>query len=199
MPSDALKALQDIGEEFHTMLGVCVGAWASVDSELFRIFRQCIGPADQAAIIYYRSPGIDVRFKMTDEIVRSLLPKRQRKSGGHDHASVGAWRTAYQNYDKLLGVRRRLAHQPVRVRFDPNLPRNMLLDKAPRTWLEIYPSEHERTREQAAELQPLDLNDLKNHLVAVSQLAGRLHEFYSDVLTKHVAAPVRPDLQQSQD
>jgi len=37
-------------------------------------------PYDQCAIIYYHNPGLDVRLGLTDEIVRSVLPKRERSN-----------------------------------------------------------------------------------------------------------------------
>ena len=85
---------QELGEEFHLMIGECVAGWAHVDDELFRIFHHCVGPLVQCSIIYYRTPGLDVRFALVDEIVGSVLPKRERRSGGHDHPSVKAWKTA---------------------------------------------------------------------------------------------------------
>ena len=36
-----------------------VAAWAEVDDWLFRIFRDRVGPYDQSAVIYYRTPGLD--------------------------------------------------------------------------------------------------------------------------------------------
>jgi hypothetical protein len=56
-------------DEFHRVMGSCIAAWAQVDDQLFRIFRSCIGPYDQSAVIYYRTPGLDVRLALVDEIV----------------------------------------------------------------------------------------------------------------------------------
>jgi hypothetical protein len=50
------SASQREADEFHMMLGYCIAAWADVDDLLFRIFRECIGPHLQCAIIYYKTP-----------------------------------------------------------------------------------------------------------------------------------------------
>jgi len=94
------------------MIGHCIAEWASVDDELFNIFQNCVGPRDQSAIIYFRIPSLSTRFDLTDEIVRSVLPRptRPRKSGGHDHPSVKAWDAAKNGYQPLLGIRSRIAH-----------------------------------------------------------------------------------------
>jgi hypothetical protein len=60
------------------MVGYCIAAWADVDEQLFRIFQDCVGPLEQSAIIYYKTPGLDARFTLTNEIVRSILPKRPK-------------------------------------------------------------------------------------------------------------------------
>jgi hypothetical protein len=66
-----------------------------VDDELFRIFRDCVGPYEQSAIIYYRTPTLNARLGLTEEIVQSVLPKRPKKSGGHYHPSVKAWNRGF--------------------------------------------------------------------------------------------------------
>src|SRR5580704_18065915 len=108
MPDEPPKSGQELGDEFHAMVGYCIAEWASVDDELFQIFRHCVGPIEQSAIIYYRTPGLKPRLDLTEELVKSVLPKRTKKSGGHDPAVA--------DFEKLLGTRRRIAHQPIMVR-----------------------------------------------------------------------------------
>ena len=88
------SAADQEADKFHMMLGYCISAWAEVDDLLFRIFRDCVGPYEQCAIIYYKTPGLEARFSLTDEIVKSVLPKKL--PGEHDHPSVQAWNRLYQ-------------------------------------------------------------------------------------------------------
>jgi hypothetical protein len=186
MTDEKPKTWQELGDEFHMMVGYCVAEWAGVDDELFRIFRECVGPHEQSAIIYYRTPGLDVRFGLTDEIVRSVLPKRPKKSGSHDHPSVRAWVAAKGDYPNLLGMRRRIAHHPIMIRQEP-FRVGMAAGESPPSWFEIYVSQHEGLRKKSSNLPALRIDDLKTHLIAVNQLKGRLHRFFYDVLTKRAA------------
>lgn len=184
------KTQQELADEFHMMVGYCIAKWARVDDELFQIFRDCIGPYEQSAIIYYRTPGLDLRFGLTSEIVMSILPKPQ-KPGVHEHPSVKAWKTATDDFENLLSTRRRIAHQPVKMETGRHQfagPFNTtLFNTLPPSWFEIYVNQHERLRKRSAKLPPLRIPDLKSHLIAVDSLAQRLNHFYHTVLTKRAA------------
>jgi hypothetical protein len=188
---------QEESDKFHMMVGYCVSAWASVDEQLFRIFEHCVGPRIQCAIIYYKTPGLEPRFSLTDEIVRSVLP--QNKSGQHDHSSVIAWENAIKHRHKLLGTRRRIAHHAVAVRikyeglgggfsgapfgsvpFSGGGPPHGKIS----SWVELYMSQHEKARGINANVSPLLIADLKTHYADVGTMADQLLRFFIDVLTK---------------
>lgn len=64
-------------EEFLMWIGTCITAWAKVEEQLFGICEHCLGArTDRAAIVYYRTPTIDSRVLLVDELVRTVLPKR---------------------------------------------------------------------------------------------------------------------------
>ena len=177
MSDQSKSASQQEADNFHMMLGYCIVAWADVDEILFRIFRDCLGPYEQSAIIYYRTPGLDVRFKLTDEIVKSLFPKK--KPGEHNHQSILAWQKAIKGHGDLLGVRRRLAHHPTQVRM--NILEGGAFNTAPFnaevtafSWVESYVGDHEKMRGQAgSEKPPLRFKDLEDHHEAVGAMADR--------------------------
>jgi hypothetical protein len=190
------------------MIGQCIAEWARVDDELFRIFRDCVGPYEQCAIIYYRTPGLNVRLGLTDEIVRSVLPNRQKNSKQRDHPYVTEWKEIYKEFDSLLGIRRRIAHHPVeikqmpmafgfgeagdRVGFDQG-PFGDFSAQWPESWFEIYVSQHERLRKKAAGLTPLLVTDLRAHLFATGALSSRLRKFFYEMLTKPAEASLPPE------
>jgi hypothetical protein len=147
---------------------------------------------------FYRTPGIDVRFGLTDEIVQSVLPQRTREDGGHDHSSVKAWKKAVGRYSELLGARRRIAHHPSTIRIG-GLNLDTQLDGMSLSWFEIYVGDNERLRKKEANIQALKIADLKAHLRAVMALRDRLYRFYCDVLTKPHEGPQPIDPPQSMD
>lgn len=175
--------------EFHLAIGKCISAWAWVDEGLFQLFAACVKPRTQAAIIYYRTPGLEVRLGLTDEIVRSVLPKPGRKNGGHDHQHVKEWAVLRNEIQKLLETRRRVAHHPVHVSFwgveedETGKVSDVDLDA---TSFEIYVSAHERDRNPAKEWNALSIGDLNEHHTAVRAMEEKLDQFLS-VLVQYYA------------
>jgi hypothetical protein len=195
MAAGSTRSWQDVQTEFHLMVGYCITDWARVDDSLFAIFRACLGPIEQSAIIYYRTPALDLRFKLTDELVLSVLPKRVRKSGGHDHPDVKAWKKAIEGHSDLLSVRRRIAHHPVDATYKTG-PHSALIGAAiPGSSMpgnadlvpsfEIYASAQERLRSKEKNEMPLGVGDLKTHRVQVNQLRDRLHAFLAGTFAAH--------------
>lgn len=193
------KTMQELGDEFLQMIGNCITEWAAVEEQLFEICLMCLGsPRDRAAIVYYRTPSIDARLSLADELVKAALPKRTRKDGGHDHADVAHWRELEKECRGLLPVRNRIAHHPVGPRFMMRggfgsagfLARGMEPPKlTTETWFEIYVSQNEQLREGAAKKRPLRIKALWDHLLATDRIKGGLHQFRYVRLPPHISNP----------
>jgi hypothetical protein len=164
-------------------LGYCIAEWANLEEQLFLICRDCLGSYEQAAIVYYRQPGIDVRIQMVDELVRSILPRKQ--SGEHDHEDVKIWHQLFKGIKKLLSVRRRIAHQPVRT--SQNALAILVMGTAQKFVVgnpAVSMSRHEEKRGRGLEDKPILLADLKTHLAEVKIVTAALSNFL-DILEKH--------------
>ena len=123
MPKEPPKSWQELGDEFHMHIGYCVAAWARIEDELFRICRACLKcPAEQVAIVYYRTPTIDARIQLLDELLSTVFPKPARISGGHRHEAIKRWEKISGKLTELLRMRNRLAHHPVAVRTTYSVP-----------------------------------------------------------------------------
>jgi hypothetical protein len=197
------KTLQQIADEFLLMLGNCITQWASVEEELFEICLACLGCArGRAAIVYYKTPSIDARLNLVDELVATVLPRRQHRSGGHDHADLKIWKVIQKEFRSLLQTRNRLAHHPVGPRtlsrggFGASAATALGIpapELSTSTWFEVYISQNERLRERSAELPPLRIDDLWDHLVSTNKVSGSLHRFRYEILLKHVGPSAQPD------
>src|SRR2546421_3776939 len=78
--------------EFYMYVGLCITAWAKVDEELFDILVDVLGTTRQlGSIIYYRITMLSGRLALVDELTLSVLPKSEKKNGGHHHALVVEW------------------------------------------------------------------------------------------------------------
>jgi hypothetical protein len=100
--------------EVYRNIGLCITEWASVETQLFCLCSFALQISTQrVAIIYYRTPTIDARLSLTDELVRTALPQRQKKNGGHDPAIVKEWAGIVSDCRALLPIRNHLAHWPI--------------------------------------------------------------------------------------
>jgi hypothetical protein len=153
---------QRLGDEFFLMVGNCITEWARVEDALFNICWRCLGGSKEtAAIVYYRTPSIDVRMSLTDELVKSVLPKRARKSGGHDHSDVKLWNDIETDFRDLQQPRNQIAHHPVTVqqrRFSAN---DAVGTPIFESWFEIYVSQAEQLRERSTRFKPMRVDDLR--------------------------------------
>jgi hypothetical protein len=182
------KIWQDLGDQFTLMVGNCITQWALVEDALFEIcWRALQSPRERAAIVYYRSPTIDTRMNLTDELVRSALPKRERQSGGHDHPDIKLWDKLVSDFKKLLRIRSQIAHQPLMWRLGQTGAADPAGRPIVESWFEIYVSRTEALRAGASKYKPLRIEDLQKHLVNVSQIAGRLYDFARLTLPRHAA------------
>jgi hypothetical protein len=191
-------------DEFYMWIGHCISAWAKVEEQLFKICWQSLqAPKNQAAIVYFRIPGLDARLGLVTELVKAVLPKPQRKNGGHTPPSVRKWNGVDSAIRDRLGIRRRIAHHPVRTN-EASFPFKdndaFKGESLSFSWYEVHISEHEIARGRDATPQNLILTDLVDHDAAVLKLAGELKSFYEDVLLKHVPesdAPASPHTHRS--
>jgi hypothetical protein len=169
--------------EFLMYVGYCITTWADVEEKLFDILWKCLKcPPEQAAIVYYRTPNLDGRLSLTDELVKHALPKPKRKSGGHPHPDVKQWNELEAKFRQLLSVRRRIAHHPFHSMTFP--ASHGLLSGY--TSVQIWISEEEKLRGKADAVQPLLLGDLKAHHILILDLASSLAIFAETTLAKYV-------------
>jgi hypothetical protein len=177
--------------EFYMLVGLCIKEWSKVEERLFRFCALILGSDDEkAAIVYSRTPSIEGRLKLADELVRSILPERDKKDGGHDHLVVREWSTIQKEITKLLSMRNFLAHAPVEQKLhsstpdDPVLRTTIMPDGTKMQILRsvevmwVKTAEHERKR--GREDHRVSDSSLHHHLRTVRAVAERLHVFYKE-------------------
>lgn len=196
--ADDPKTWADLHEakqaRFYQLMGKCVSAWAFADEELFKIFCDCMGPYEQSAIVYYRIQSLATRMALTDEIVKSVLPRPPKKNGEHlNDPSLKSWKFVREEFTKLLGERSRIAHQQVHVMIaasaiDENGDVAEGADLT--TAFEIYASIHERLRETGSVNMAdyaktgLTTADLEAHYASVRGVTDALRSFRKETLQK---------------
>ena len=95
-------------------IGVCIKEWASIEHVLLQLCNLALKTTDKiASIVYFRTPSLDGRTKLTDELLLTILPAREKKDGGHDHRLVKEWTGIRKDIKNELAVRNKLAHWPL--------------------------------------------------------------------------------------
>jgi hypothetical protein len=130
---------------------------------------------------------------LVDELIRTVLPERERKDGGHDHDDVKIWERLCKEIGALLPIRNRLAHHPIQNKqlIQVALPgaepiSGAAADLLTFSWYESYISEAERLRGQHENIMPLSTVDLSAHRVEIEMIITKLDIFRSSVLSKYV-------------
>jgi hypothetical protein len=167
--------------EFYTLVGRCIGEWAHLEERLFKCCHECLGPYEQSAIVYYKTPSLEARLTLVNELVTSVLPKH--KPGEHPHQFVKIWDQLIKDIHKLLPVRRRVAHQPI-SEISNYLGYLSVVVGMEDPVFHVYGSRHERTRAKEAESKPLFKKDLEGHLKKLDGLTLRLDQFYEMLLAR---------------
>jgi hypothetical protein len=130
-------------------------------------------------------PGLDVRLGLVDEIVKSILPKKPKRGGSHEHQDVKKWNRVVKDCKSLLSFRRRVAHHPVRAQYEMKpayrinpwyLDQTSGVPKTAQASNQIYVSQNEQSRGRDDGPLPLTIIDLQQHLHAT-------HKLYSDINT----------------
>ena len=182
-------------------VGFCITAWANVDERLFEIFSSVLATKPElAAVVYYRINTLGGRLDLVSELMTHILPKPERKNGGHDHPDLIAWNTTQKEIKDLLADRTRIAHHPVEFTFertpqpdDPMQPwPTMLEDLANNSSYHIYASQSERLRGRQKDAKPLDAPALYEHAMLVQRLSRVLRKFCQNTLPAHIRGPAQP-------
>jgi hypothetical protein len=177
---DFCFAMATAFDEFYKLIGISITQWAHVEDYLFMICQKCLRNRryDLASIVYYRTPQLDSRIKLVDELIKANLPSRQKKNGGHDDIDVLEWLRVRKQLEDLLTFRRRIAHHPMRAHIDADLDDEYNI--------RIEQSFAEDLRGKGEALPQIKQCDIERHIVAVQSATGRLRHFHDLTLSKHI-------------
>jgi hypothetical protein len=183
-------------EAFYRWIGVCIKEWADVEAELFKLCGFAL-KADrrQVATVFYRTPTIDSRLMLVDELLLNLLPQREKNSG-RAHPDVTRWIKLRTTVKALLPVRNFLAHAPVETRI---FLRFGYEDKvtASQSWLQVATSANERLRGRPKKSATND--DLEAHFKQVQAVVSELRAYLDHLAGAQPAAPAQHSTRQNQD
>src|SRR5690242_4036852 len=151
--------------QFYAAVGRAITTWAQVEDVLFAITFSILGCSrERAAIVFYRTPTIDSRLTLTNDLIDSFFPKHE--GGDKPDARVKRWREIQTLLREHLPIRNRLAHHPVGPVVDLRDDNNFQIIYA------SHISSGERLRK--GEVEPLELAEIRAHRQTVLMILNEL-------------------------
>jgi hypothetical protein len=134
-------------DEFFKWVGICIKEWAKIERELFDLCSIVLN-ADikHVAIIYYRTPSIEGRISLTDDLLKTLW---QKQPGQHETTELRNWKEIRNVIRSLIPVRNLIAHAPINYNISVEVEVDQSGSGAPsgvrsqKSWIEIATSPQE--------------------------------------------------------
>lgn len=170
--------------EFHEQVGKCITEWAWIEGELFELCSLSLKTSLKcASIVFQRTPSLEGRINLTDELIRTFLPSPQK--GGKTHEHVKEWDGIISQIRKLLPERNAVAHAPVGAALTMNLEvrKGAGTVSGVKTWLQTFKRPYELARGTVRQ-QHIKIEDLQRHALAVENLIKRISAFRETVFPK---------------
>src|SRR5277367_3818335 len=167
---------------FYAVIGVCIKEWASIEHVLLQLCNLALKTTDKiASIVYFRTPSLEARTNLTEELLLAILPQRERKNGGHDHRLVKEWIVIRKGIKSELEVRNKLAHWPLAMSVDMKVttePPSGTFSLTSTPIITMSPGERAKSEIKATDIAIIDI---VNHHTTLKQLRSRMMLFYDKV------------------
>lgn len=175
-------------EDFFKWVGICIKEWANIEKVLFVICGLILKSDQQhVAIVYYRTPSLEGRLALTDDLVQSIFSK---KPGEHNHPLLIIWTKILKEIRDLVPARNILAHSPVRYQIS-------IIAQAVETgdakivsedsWIEIGTSTNEKLKTSIDKSYRVE--DLPKHRADVRAISNRLLDFGKNLEQELLSRP----------
>jgi hypothetical protein len=173
--------------EFMALLGTCITEWAWIEEETYQVCAIVLGTAaEHTSIIYYRTPSLEARLNLADELMSTIFPKPE--TGKHPHFDAGIWSKLILNIKDAMPLRNQLAHSPTAAGIWGMMDDETgEISEVVEIKMQNSPHAHEMWRPNKPKKKMLLKEDLERHLTDVRSLHERLQAFRRDVLPGHVA------------
>jgi len=162
-------------------IGRAITEWASVQDQLFAIVRLILRCSERhASIVFFRTPSIESRISLTDDLLKTVFPQTSDKPGSKPHPGYTVWTQIQKELRKETPLRNSLAHHPVELVVDAYEHKVtgeiMFVGTRPATMLSLAEAKRKGSR------YPLTIEDIRAHYARVATFAPRLLDFRSGPL-----------------
>ena len=165
-------------DDFLKRIGHCITYWAFIEEMLFEI---CVAtlkaPRKQTAIVYYRTPTLEARLSLVQELVAAKFPRK--KPGQHSSTLEITWSNLVKEATDLIPERNTLAHRPLKGILISGLSS----DGEAQIKYSVRLHKNERLRGRSVKADLMDADSLSKHLKRVRILEEGLRRFNYDLRT----------------
>lgn len=177
--SDDHSSPTDRHDELFKWVGICIKEWAKVEAHLFEVCHAVLkAERVQVAIIYYRTPTLDTRLTLADELLQTIVAATAPKERARKLRELAkVWKQLLADTRELLPTRNLLAHAPVHSVFHTEWEQSEGADEVEMVdshWLEVATSEVERLRGRPA--RAIRDDQLPEHFNGVCAISQRLRD-----------------------
>jgi hypothetical protein len=169
-------------------IGRAITEWAAIQDQLYSIVLTVLRCAPRhAAIVFFRTPSIESRITLTDDLLKTVFPQTSEKPGSKPHPGYVVWMNIQADLRDETPIRNSLAHHPVDLVIDvwehKTTGELSFSGTRPATMMSLSETLRKGSR------QPLTIEDIEAHIARVSAFAPRLLEFRSGPLAAQLLAP----------
>lgn len=176
--------------EFMALLGTCITEWAWIEEEIYGICQMILGTASvHTSIIYYRTPSLEARLKLVDELMETVFPPPE--NGKHKHSDADVWKKLSKGIQDQMPVRNQLAHSPTAMGIWGTVDDETgKVSQVVELKMQSSPHRHEMNRPKGTSKKMLLKQDLEKHLQEVREIHMRLRTFRLGGLYWHISKRV---------
>jgi hypothetical protein len=140
-----------------------------------------------ASIVFFRTPSIEARISLTDDLLKTVFPQTTEKPGSKPHPGYAVWTSIQADLRDETPIRNSLAHHPVDLVIDVYEHRTTgeisFAGTRPATIMSLSETLRKGGR------HPLTIEDIKAHTARVAAFAPRLLDFRSGPLATQILGP----------
>ena len=160
-------------------VGLCLTRWGLLDEIVFKIFHEILHTETKlAAIIYYKSPSLDTRLNLCDELVAAAFPYL---AGKPKPQIIRMWNGIREALRKLTPVRNALAHHNVGSMSEIQMVQQedkIFRAKGSTTRMEIRLNQYQRLRDGNNLVKLVKDEELPSHYDSVQATIVQMNKIF---------------------
>ena len=113
MAKKPIMTMTEEAQKFYAALGQCITMWSHIEGRLFLVCNLCLRSDEAiAAIVFFRTPSLEARISLSNDLVTQRLQPEPLRSGQHPPKLLKLWSKVHAELKQNIFFRNYIAHQP---------------------------------------------------------------------------------------